>query len=78
MACFFVWLELGITAVFTAEYILRVISWPNPLRYIFSFWGFIDLATVLPLYVMWLWPEMSLEYVFAPAGHAGYPRAAYS
>lgn len=61
----FVWLELGITAVFTAEYILRVISWPNPLRYIFSFWGFIDLATVLPLYVMWLWPEMSLEYVFA-------------
>ncbi len=61
----FVWLELGITAVFTVEYILRVISWPNPLRYIFSFWGFIDLATVLPLYVMWLWPEMSLEYVFA-------------
>lgn len=61
----FVWLELGVTAVFTAEYILRVISWPNPLRYIFSFWGFIDLATVLPLYVMWLWPEMSLEYVFA-------------
>lgn len=26
---------------------------------------------------MWLWPEMSLEYVL-PAGHAGYPRAAYS
>lgn len=61
----FVWLELGITAVFTVEYILRVISWPNPLRYIFSFWGFIDLATILPLYVIWLWPEIGVEYLFA-------------
>ncbi|WEF29932.1 ion transporter [Klebsiella aerogenes] len=61
----FIWLELFVTAVFTAEYILRIISWPNPLRYIFSFWGFIDLATILPLYVMWLWPEISLDYVFA-------------
>ena len=34
----FVWLELIVTAVFTCEYILRIISWPNPLKYIFSFW----------------------------------------
>ncbi|KAA1337825.1 ion transporter, partial [Escherichia coli] len=34
-------------------------------KYVFSFWGFIDLATILPLYVMWLWPEISLNYVFA-------------
>ncbi|WP_159871165.1 MULTISPECIES: ion transporter [unclassified Raoultella] len=61
----FVWLELFVTAVFTLEYILRIISWPNPLRYIFSFWGLIDLATILPLYVMWLWPEISINYVFA-------------
>lgn len=61
----FVWLELIVTAVFTCEYILRIISWPNPLKYIFSFWGIIDLATILPLYVMWLWPEISIEYVFA-------------
>jgi voltage-gated potassium channel len=31
----------------------------NPFSYIFSFWGVIDLATILPLYVMWLWPEIS-------------------
>lgn len=61
----FVWLELIVTLVFTAEYVLRVISWPNPAKYVFSFWGFIDLATILPLYVMWLWPEISLNYVFA-------------
>ncbi|HCK7257935.1 TPA: ion transporter, partial [Enterobacter bugandensis] len=61
----FVWLELIITLVFTAEYILRVVCWPNPAKYVFSFWGFIDLATILPLYVMWLWPEISLNYVFA-------------
>lgn len=42
-----------------------MIARPNPARYVFSFWGFIDLATILPLYVMWLWPEISLSYVFA-------------
>ena len=61
----FVWLELLVTAVFTVEYLLRIATWPNPLHYIFSFWGLIDLATILPLYVMWLWPEISLNYVFA-------------
>ena len=37
----FVWLELLVTAVFTgipAAYRY----WPNPLHYIFSFWGLID------------------------------------
>lgn len=72
----FVWLELLVTAVFT-EYLLRIATPPNPLHYIFSFWGLIDTATILPLYVMWLWPEISLNYVFA-AGNAGDPRAAYS
>ncbi|MDN8598801.1 ion transporter [Citrobacter enshiensis] len=61
----FVWLELFVTLVFTCEYLLRLLTWPNPAKYVFSFWGFIDLATILPLYVMWLWPEISLNYVFA-------------
>lgn len=61
----FVWLELFVTLIFTVEYLLRLISWPNPAKYVFSFWGIIDLATILPLYVMWLWPEISLNYVFA-------------
>ncbi|EFM2061665.1 TPA: ion transporter [Escherichia coli] len=61
----FVWVELFFTFVFTIEYFLRVLSWPNPVRYVFSFWGFIDLATILPLYVIWLWPEMGFTYLFA-------------
>lgn len=61
----FVRLELFVTLVFTLEYLLRVFSWPDPARYVFSFWGFIDLATILPLFVMWLWPEISINYVFA-------------
>jgi voltage-gated potassium channel len=34
----FVWLELFVTAVFTLEYFLRIISWPKPLA-IFSAFG---------------------------------------
>ncbi len=63
----FVWLELCVTLIFTGEYLLRLFSWPEPAKYVFSFWGFIDLVTILPLYVMWLWPEISLNYMFAGA-----------
>ncbi|WP_137650761.1 ion transporter [Escherichia albertii] len=61
----YVWSELFFTFVFTVEYFLRVFSFPAPVRYIFSFWGFIDLATILPLYVLWLWPEIGANYLFA-------------
>ncbi|HFZ8993236.1 TPA: ion transporter [Citrobacter freundii] len=61
----FVWLELFVTLIFTGEYVLRLLTWPNPAKYVFSFWGAIDLATILPLYVMWLWPEISMNYLFA-------------
>ncbi|EOC0054956.1 ion transporter [Cronobacter turicensis] len=60
----FVLLEIGITGVFTVEYLLRLLVWPNPARYALSFWGLIDLATVLPLYVLWLWPELGINYLF--------------
>lgn len=60
----FMLLELFITLVFTLEYVLRVLCWPSPARYVFSFWGIIDLITTLPLYVMWLWPEFSFHYLF--------------
>ena len=61
----FVLLEVGFTLMFTLEYLLRVFCWPQPARYVFSFWGFIDLATILPLYVILLWPEIGVEYLFA-------------
>ncbi|WP_064558017.1 ion transporter [Buttiauxella brennerae] len=61
----FIAIEIGFTLVFTLEYVLRVLTWPDPVRYVFSFWGFIDLATILPLYVLWLWPELAIHYFFA-------------
>ncbi len=44
-------LELIFTAIFTIEYLLRVFISPNPLRYIFSFWGIIDFLAVIPTYL---------------------------
>ncbi len=43
--------EWFFTIVFTLEYLLRIISTPRPLRYIFSFYGLIDLLSVLPTYL---------------------------
>ncbi len=46
------WLgEISLTALFTLEYLLRVTCVRRPLRYIFSFWGIIDLLSILPTYV---------------------------
>lgn len=61
----FIVLEIFFTLMFTVEYCLRVLTWPNPVRYIFSFWGVIDFTTMLPLYVLWLWPDISVHYYFA-------------
>ncbi len=41
--------EIVILVIFAVEYVARVICSPRPLRYIFSFWGLIDLLAVLPL-----------------------------
>lgn len=41
-------LEWGFTALFAAEYLVRLYCSPKPLRYAFSFYGLIDLLAVLP------------------------------
>ena len=40
------------TILFTVEYFLRVFCVRRPLAYIFSFWGIIDLLSVLPDYLL--------------------------
>ncbi len=42
-------IELGITLLFAAEYLLRIYASRWPLRYVLSFYGLIDLLTWLPL-----------------------------
>ncbi len=41
-------IELLITIVFSIEYVLRIICVRNPWRYVFSFFGIIDLLACLP------------------------------
>lgn len=43
--------EWTITAIFSLEYLLRIISVKKPLKYIFSFYGLIDLISLLPAYL---------------------------
>ena len=47
----FLILEWGFTIIFSIEYIARMFISPRPLRYIFSFWGIIDLLSILPTYL---------------------------
>ncbi|MCH8317131.1 MAG: ion transporter [Bacteroidetes bacterium] len=44
-------LEWVFTIIFTIEYIARIISTGKPLRYIFSFFGLIDLLSIVPTYM---------------------------
>ncbi len=47
----FFYIEWIITILFTLEYIIRIWSSRTPFRYIFSFWGLIDLLSILPTYL---------------------------
>jgi len=49
-------LEWFFTVLFTIEYALRLYSSPSPRRYIFSFYGLIDLCSILPTYIAFLFP----------------------
>jgi voltage-gated potassium channel len=44
-------IEWTITILFTIEYILRIVSIGKPFRYIFSFFGLVDLIAILPAYL---------------------------
>jgi len=45
------WIEYVTVIVFSVEYLLRIYVAKHPFKYIFSFYGIIDLLAVLPFYV---------------------------
>ncbi|HAD09935.1 MAG TPA: ion transporter [Porticoccaceae bacterium] len=47
----FFYLEWLFTLVFTVEYFLRIYISEKPLKYIFSFFGLIDLVSIIPSYL---------------------------
>lgn len=48
---FFNFAEWAITIIFSFEYIARIISVKKPKKYIFSFFGIIDLLSTIPKYI---------------------------
>lgn len=51
-------LEWTFTLAFTAEYLARLVSVQRPLRYATSFFGVIDLLSVLPTYLAFFFPDL--------------------
>ena len=51
--------EWGFTLLFTVEYIARLMCVQRPLRYATSFFGIIDLLSILPSYFALVMPEAS-------------------
>lgn len=49
-------LEWVFTILFTVEYGLRLYSSPSTRGYAFSFYGLIDLFSILPTFIAFLWP----------------------
>ncbi len=47
----FLLMEWILTTIFTIEYLLRIWISPKRMKYIFSFWGAIDLLSILPTYL---------------------------
>jgi len=45
------WIEVATVLVFTAEYVLRLWVADNPLKYATSFFGIVDLLSILPFYL---------------------------
>ena len=55
--------EWVLTILFTIEYVLRLYCVRKPLRYVFSFWGLIDLLSIMPSYVTYFIGTSSRSFV---------------
>ncbi len=53
---YFFYTEVALTLLFTVEYILRLMCVRHAMRYAFSFWGLIDLLSILPTYMILIGP----------------------
>lgn len=52
-------MEWGVTILFTVEYMTRLACVRHPFRYATSFFGIVDLLSILPSYIALLTPEAS-------------------
>jgi len=47
----FLWAEWLFTGLFTIEYVIRIYCSPNRRKYLFSFYGIVDLISIVPSYL---------------------------
>lgn len=59
----FIAAELVFTVLFTIEYFVRIWVVRNKKAYIFSFFGVVDLVSILPTYLMLLLPDAGVHYI---------------
>ncbi len=52
------WFEWFFTILFTIEYFLRIYSIRKPFKYIFSFLGIVDFLSIIPTYLVFVYPPM--------------------
>lgn len=45
------YLEWGFTILFSIEYLLRILISPKPIKYVISWWGIIDLISIVPTFL---------------------------
>lgn len=58
------WMNIFFTAIFTVEYVFRLYCSPKPIRYARSFFGVVDLLSILPYYIGLFFPVVrSLDVV---------------
>lgn len=61
---YFIVIEWTFTILFTIEFILRLISVKKPWKYVFSFYGLVDILSILPAYLgLWLVNGSSLRII---------------
>ena len=55
--------ELAAVAFFTVDYVANVYFAESRIKYIFSFWGLVDLISILPSYLMllYLWQKFQMQ-----------------
>ncbi len=55
--------EIATVAIFTVEYFYRVYVAPNRIKFIFSFYGLVDLIAILPFYLTFAVDLQSLRFI---------------
>ncbi len=53
----FLMLDYFFIALFSIEYIIRILCVKNPKKYIFSFYGMVDLMAILPSFLEFIFPQ---------------------